>query len=83
MAVQAADAVDGPAATQGQVRHVERLGGVVRIRTPERQQILETDAKGLSHMSPQLLFDKGRGEPIETGCDRRMGGEEVAGARDR
>ena len=83
MAVQAADAVDGAAATHGEVGHVERLVGVVWIGTAQRQQLLYTDAQGILDMGPQPLFDKGRGEPIETGFDRRMGGEEVTGARDR
>ena len=47
------------------------------IGTAQRQQ-LHTDAQVMLGVAPQPLFDEGRGEPIETGFDRRMGGEEVA-----
>jgi hypothetical protein len=81
--VQAADAVDGAAAAHGQVGYVERLVGVVWMDTAQRQQLLHADAQVILGVEPQRLFDEGRRKPIEPRLDGRVGGEEVAGARDR
>src|SRR5262245_44494943 len=81
LAMQAADAVDGATAAQGQVSHVERLLGVVWIGTAQRQQVLHTDSQGVLGIPPEPLFDESRSEPIETRFDGSMGGEEIAGAR--
>ena len=46
--VQAAHAIDRPAAADGQIRHVERLRRVVRVLAAQGQQIVKGDAELLS-----------------------------------
>ena len=79
--MQAADAVDGPAAAQGQVSHVEILRGVVRILPAQGQQIVDGKAQLFPRVATKETFDKGGRETIKTGRHRRVGGEEVARPR--
>jgi len=61
-----------------QIRHVERLRGVVRVLAAQRQQVMERNAQLLFGIPAQVLLDEGRSETVETGGHRRVGGEEIA-----
>ena len=43
---------------------------------------MERDAELLFGVPTEVLLDERRSEPVETGCHRRVRGEEIAGARD-
>src|SRR2546428_14066125 len=65
LAMQAAHAVDRPAAPDGEIRHVEWFIRVVRILPAERQQVAQRDAKLLLGVLPKEGPDEGRGEGVE------------------
>ena len=76
-AMQTADAIDRAAAADGQIGHVESLRRVVRVLAAQGQQVLELDADSLLRVAAEVLLDEGRGETVETGGHRRVGGEKV------
>ena len=55
--------------------------GSFGVRAPEGQQVAERDAELLPGVAAEVLLDQGRGEAVEAGGHRGVGGEEVAGPR--
>ena len=78
LAVQSADAVDSTRTPNGQVGHVEGFRRGVRIPASKGQQPVETDAE-LFGICFQVPARDGRGEAVETGFYRGMGGKDVSG----
>ena len=81
--MQATHAIHRPAAADRQIGHVETLRRVVRILAAQGEQVVECDAELLLGITTEVFFDESRSETIEAGGHSRMGGEEVARARDR
>lgn len=76
--VKAADAVDGSAAADGEVGHVEIRAAV----SPKAQHLIEGDAEGFLRVAGEVAAHQIGREDIESGGDGGMGGEQVAGAGD-
>ena len=83
LAVQPADAVDGAAAPNRQVGHVEWLGRIVAVSPSQRQQILERNRKFLLGILFEILLHQIGSETVKARLDRSVGGEKVSGARNR
>jgi len=80
--VKTAHAVHGRAPADGEVRHVERLAGVVGILSSERQEVRRIDAERVLGVAAEVALDESRGKPVESRAHRRVRGEEIAGSRD-
>ncbi len=87
LAMEPADPVDGAAAVDGQVGHVERLRRSAQHRAlgavgrpPQGEQSLQTDAQFV-RVAPQVLRHQRGRKTVEAGFDRRVGGKKVPGSR--
>ena len=80
--VQPADTVDRPAAAQGKIRHIERLRVVIRILSAEGHELVERDPELILGIILKMLTHQVRGEPVKTGGNRSMSGEQIPGTRD-
>ena len=76
--MQATDAVNRPAAPDGQIGHVEIFRRVVRILAAQGQQIVEGNSEFLLRITAEVLLDERRSETIKAGSHRRVGGKEVS-----
>ena len=74
---------DCAAPAERQVRHVEWLRPVGRVLAAQGQQLGDQDAELLLGVAAEVLLDEGGSEAVEPGGDGRVGGEQVAGPRDR
>src|SRR5258708_6077838 len=75
--VQAAHAVDRPAASDRQVRHVEAFRGVVRVPAAQGQQIARWDAESLLGITTEVLLDEGRSKTVKAGGHCSVGSKKV------
>ena len=82
LAVQAAHAIDRAAAAHGQIGHVERLGRSSGFRRPSASRSSSEMPSSCSRITAEYCSIKLGSETVEAGCHRRVGGEEIAGARD-
>src|SRR5688572_25227042 len=78
LTVQAAHAIDCPAAVYSQVSHVEWLRCVVRVLASQCQQIVEGNAERLCGMLAQVLPDEGRRKAVKSGCHGRVSCKKIA-----
>ena len=79
--MQTADGIDRTASAQRQIRHVERLGHIVRVLASQGEQLLDGDAQPLFGVMREVLFDERGRKQVGAGGHRRVGGEQVSGAR--
>src|SRR6185312_10098055 len=58
--------------------HVEVLGRIARVRTPQCQQIVHRNAQFLSNVVPESVFDESWCKVVEPRGHCRMRGKEIA-----
>ncbi len=79
--MQAADGIDGPAAANGEVRHIEALGGVLRVLPPEREQALHGNPELSAGVLAQMGRHQIRRKAVETCRHSGMSGEQIPRTR--
>src|SRR5208283_2080315 len=79
--VQVTDSVDRAAASNREIGHVERFALVGRIVPSEREEFAERDpGEAMLHERIEVTSDQNRIEAVKARRNRRMGGEQIAGA---
>ena len=79
--VQTTHAVDRAGAAHRQVGHVERFRRITRVRSPQRQQVMDRNMQFLFCVCREVLLDQRRRKEIKARRDGRMSGEKIAGPR--
>ena len=76
--MQPADRIHRRAPVDGEVGHVERLGGTIATFAPQREQIVRGDAQLARSVIPKVPLDQIRGEAVEARRYRSVRGEKIA-----
>ena len=80
LAVEFTHAVGGPAGLEREHRHAERLVGLLRIHSAQSHQVIEGNLQQILHPAQGVIHQL-RAEPVVSGLDRRVGGEETFALR--
>src|SRR5215469_4777223 len=82
LTVQFTDPVDGAAAPDRQVGHIERFGRILANPPTQCQKLIEGNRKALLSVLPQIALDQLGGEAVEACLYGSVGSKKVTGTSD-